>query len=223
MRLIVLAAGEGLGLDGFQKLLIRHPRTGECVMDQYLRLFAEMRLTVVVGYRAVELMHLYPQVEYVYNRDWRMTNNAYSLALALDREPCIVLSSDLFLDEQVVAKLREAGPDCVLTERRENRTMSSIHCSVSAEGWIGRMYQGALESEKDPEAIGVFSVSTPGLLEAWRQRCLEHGNVFAGMNLPVGEFELRAVDSAPHRVDEINTPDDYLRLVRASREGKTGP
>jgi len=217
MRVIVLAAGEGLQLDGFNKLLLRHPRTGERVIEQYRRLFDGLPITVVVGYRAVKVMHRYPDLDYVYNPDWRVTSNSHSLALALDEQPCIVLSSDLFIAPEIVAALRAAGPDCVLTAPRENRTLSALSCVLDEDGRIREIYQGAVRSHRDPEAPGVFKISNPALLRSWRRRCFEQPNRFAGLNLPLDEAPIAALDQGPYRLDEVNTAEDYLRLLTEAR------
>jgi choline kinase len=219
-RLIVLAAGEGLQLDGFNKALIRHPRSGERVIEQYARLFSGHEITVVVGYRAIEIMHRYPALRYVYNSNWRLTGNAYSLGLALDDRPCIVLSADLFMDEALVERLRAAPGNAVLAADRGNRTKNALNLVLRADGSVEAVYQGAVQSDSHPEAPGVFKVQSASLLRRWKQRCLEHSNLFALQNLPLdGERDERvfAVQLGAARLDEVNTPLDYLNLMERER------
>lgn len=220
MRAIILAAGEGLSLDGFNKALIRHPHTRERVLDQYLRLLQGIDVTVVVGYRAIEILHRYPQLHYVYNTNWRLTGNAYSLGLALDERPCLVLSADFFLDAQVIERVLSAPPNAVLAAQRPHRTASALNLEVGAEDVITSAYQGALRSDRDPEAPGIFKVSSPALLRAWRKECLEHSNKFALQCLSLagqGEERVFAVDLGALPLHEINTPLDYLKLMEDDR------
>ena len=153
-------------MDGFHKLLLRDPQNGELIIDQYLRIFADTDITVVLGYKAIEVMHRYPDLRYVYNPDWKITNNSYSLGLALDTEPCYVISCDLFIDPEIIRILEEAEPNCILTENSENRQLNSLNCSMSQDRQIAEIYQGSLRSKNDPEAIGVYKISEKGQLDS---------------------------------------------------------
>lgn len=217
LRVIVLAAGEGLQLDGFTKALIRHPATGEPVIEQYLRLFAGYELTMVVGYRAIELMHRYPRLHYVYNHNWRLTGNAYSLALALDERPALVLSSDLFMADAIARRLIEGPPNLVLTRQRENRPQNGLNLKLNRDGTLARVYRGTPESPHDPEAPGIFKISDPTLLRLWKRGASDHGNLFALETLPLDREPLHTVDVGDDPFHEVNGPADYLALMEATR------
>ena len=75
-RAIILAAGRGHQLDGVNKVLIRHPKTGRTILDHAIEAFAGKNVTVVVGFRAIQIMELYPQLDYVLNPEWAVTGNA---------------------------------------------------------------------------------------------------------------------------------------------------
>jgi CTP:molybdopterin cytidylyltransferase MocA len=186
-RLIVLAAGEGLQLDGFNKALIRHPRTRERVLDQYLRLFGASKVTVVVGYRAIEIMHRYPQLHYVYNSSWRLTGNAYSLGLALDASPCFVLSADFFLDEAVIDRMRSATPNAVIAASDpEAPGIFKIESPALLREWKARCI----------EHSNLFAL---------QNLPLDHGGADQVFAAPLGDA----------RLFEVNTPLDYLNLIES--------
>lgn len=219
MRVIVLAAGQGYQLDGLNKCLIRDPFDGRTLLEKVIRAFPDCEITVVVGYRAVAIMQAQPRLRYVHNRDWAVTNNSYSLALALDSdEPCWVLSSDLLFEPELVGDMRAGPPNAVLTQVRENRVLSAVNCAVSGTR-VTELYQGPLRQVSDPEAIGIYKIGDPRLVRAWRQNCLKHGNLFVGQNLPVhGDYPpIEIFDVGRHRFWEINTPLDYLRLLSEAR------
>src|SRR5690606_16619466 len=111
----------------------------------------------------------YPQLDYVVNYDWALTNNAMSLGLALDERPSYVVSGDVFFDRPLIEKLDAAPADLVLTEARENRTLTAIHCMLRENGTIEETYQGAVRNVRHPEAIGLFKVSNAELLERWKK------------------------------------------------------
>lgn len=215
MRAIVLAAGQGYQLDGLNKCLVKDPADGRTLIEKVVFAFPAARITVVVGYRAVAIMQAQPRLDYVYNKDWAVTNNSYSLALALtSEEPCYVLSSDLVFEPALIRALEAGPPNAVLTERRENRVLSAVNCAVDGSR-VTELYQGPLRSVSDPEAIGIYKISDPRLLRGWRQNCVQHGNLFVGQNLPVhGDYpQVETFDLGRHRFHEINTPLDYLRLL----------
>lgn len=214
MRTIILAAGQGYKLDGFIKLLIRNPMTGERIIDQYLRIFKGTEITVVVGYKAIEIMHRYPKLNYVYNPDWNITNNSYSLGLALNEEPSIVISSDFILNDKLICTMNNYVSNCIVTERRENRSLDSLNCSLSEDGKINEIYQGPLRSSSDPEAVGIYKISNRKLLNVWKKNCIDHGNLFAGQNLKFDISPIDSFDMGLHNFYEINTVLDYMKLIK---------
>lgn len=217
-RVVVLAAGRSHQLDGAVKVLIRHPSTGRTILDDIVRAFEGKQVTVVVGFRCIEIMQARPDVEFVVNPDWALTNNAMSLGLALDDRPTYVVSGDMFFERPLITRLDAAAPDLVLTRLSERRIPSSIHCVVR-EGAVVDLYQGPVRDVTHPESAGLYKISDPELLWSWKRSCLEHGNLFAGQLLPVGVTRIASVDIGEDTVSEINTPTDYLNLMAATRNG----
>ncbi|MDC0598487.1 NTP transferase domain-containing protein [Gammaproteobacteria bacterium] len=218
MRLIILAAGQGLQLDGLNKLLLRDPADNLPLIEKYIKYFKSLDITIVAGFKAVNIMQNYPDLNYIYNSDWKLTNNSYSLSLALDETPCIVMSSDLFFDKDV-ADLIISGPEnCVLTENRENRILTALNCSLT-NNIVTDIYQGDIRDPNEPEAIGIYKISDPKILRLWKRKCREHGNLFVGQNLPLHEgCEIQSLDKGQFRFDEVNSPTDYLRVLESHRE-----
>ena len=183
-RVIILAAGRGHQLDGINKILIKHPKTGSTILDHAISAFKEKKIIVVVGFRAIQIMQEYPQLDYVINHDWALSNNAMSLGLALEDEPAYVISGDIFIDEELIRELDEYGPNLALTEKRENRTLTAIHCVLRENESIEEVYQGAVRDVNHPEAVGLFKISDSELLKHWKQLCVRHGNLFIAQTLP---------------------------------------
>ncbi len=217
-RAIILAAGKSFQLDGISKALIRHPQTGKTILDYAIEAFAGKRITVVVGFRAIQIMQAYPQLDFVHNPDWALTNNAMSLGLALDDNPAYVVSGDIFLDRQLISRLDQAPADMVLTSDREKRSLSAIHCVLDEQAQVLETYQGPVRSMAHPESVGLFKVSSPEVLRAWRRRCVQHANLFAGQLLPCDSAAITAVPLKDELYFEVNTPTDYLELIEKSRQ-----
>ncbi|PTU73260.1 phosphocholine cytidylyltransferase family protein [Pseudomonas mangrovi] len=216
-RAIILAAGKSLQLDGESKALIRHPVTGRTILDYAIEAFAGKRITVVVGFRAIQIMQAYPQLDFVHNPEWALTNNAMSLGLALNDEPSYVVSGDIFLDPALIRRLDAEADDLVLTSDREKRSLSAIHCVLGDAGEVVEAYQGPIRSMLHPESVGLFKISSPELLRQWRRRCVEHANLFAGQLLPCDSAAIKAVPLLDELYYEVNTPTDYLELIEATR------
>ncbi|HXE72363.1 MAG TPA: NTP transferase domain-containing protein [Candidatus Nitrosotenuis sp.] len=213
-RAIILAAGQAFQLDGVNKVLIRHPRDGRTILDWALDAFAGKKVTVVVGFRSVQIMQAYPHLDYVINPDWAVTSNAMSLGLALNDEPCYVVSGDIFFERELVERLDQGPPDLALTEARENRPLTAVHCVLRPDDSISETYLGPVRDIRHPEAIGLFKASHPELLRRWKQQCLRHGNLFVGQVLPCDIVPVVSFPRQESTFDEINTPADYLRLAR---------
>jgi choline kinase len=216
-RVIILAAGRGHQLDGINKILIKHPKTGMTIIDHAIEAFNGKIITVVVGFRAIQIMQKYPQLDYVINDDWALSNNAMSLGLALSEEPTYVISGDIFIDQDLIRELDECGSNIALTEFRENRTLTAIHCVLRGNMSIAEVYQGAVRDIAHPEAIGLFKISDAQLLKRWKKLCIRHGNLFVAQALPCDGEPVISVPLRNHLFKEINTHADYLRFIKECR------
>lgn len=214
---IVLAAGRGNQVDGIAKSLIRHPVTGKTILQHAIDAFAGKRVIAVVGYRAIQVMETHPEIDYVINHNWEITNNAMSVGLALEDAPTYVVSGDIFFDRPLIEFLDGESPNLALTENRENRPLTAIHCVTRPDDSVAATYQGPMRDAQHPEAIGLFKISDARLLQQWKKLCLAHANLFGGQALPCDGAPIMSVSRGRHAFDEINTPADYLRLKERLR------
>lgn len=211
-QVIILAAGRGNQLDGIAKALIRHPVTGKTILQHAVEAFVGKRVVAVVGFRAIQVMESCPEIDYVINDSWEITNNAMSAGLALNDEPTYVVAGDIFLERALIQRLDASQPNLALTEVRENRQLSSIHCALRDDGSIASTYQGPVQDAAHPESLGIFKISDLQLLRRWKRLCVQHGNLFVGQVLLCDGAPVFSVPREQDFVDEINTAADYLRL-----------
>lgn len=216
-QVIVLAAGRGSQADGMAKCLIRHPQNRRSVLDHIISAFEGRRVIVVVGFRAIQVMDHYPQVEFVINDNWSDTNNAMSLGLALEDRATYVVPGDVFVSKGLVGYLDGLGPDLALVSHHENRIPTAINAVLHDDGTIASAYQGAIQDMSHPELLGTFKVSSTMMLAEWRRRCILNSHWFAGMALPFDVGHVAPVEVGDHTYQEVNTPADYLRLISATR------
>ncbi len=127
MYAVILAAGQGLRLG---RLLADKPRCllhigGETILDRQMRLLREIgipeeNIVLVTGYKAEMLRSI--KCRQVYNSEYRQTDNAYSLGLALDTIKCadsvLVLDGDLIFEKEALADIAGAEEtNCFLLKR----------------------------------------------------------------------------------------------------------
>ena len=212
MRAIILAAGESMLLDGFPKLLVKNPSTNKTILDNYLEIFEGMEITIVVGYKAMEVINQYPKLNYVYNPHWATTNNSGSLSLALNHEPCIVVSDDIFFKKELINQIINYDGDVVLTSINESRSSTSLNCTTD-DSKITELYKGPIKNVSDPEAMGLYKISSTEVLKKWGKNCMRYPNFLIGENLPINESDIRYFNLGDNYFYEINTIYDYLRFI----------
>lgn len=207
MRLIVLAAGDSSSFDGYNKLFLVHPIYKRPMIEMYKNLFRTEDICIVVGYRALEVMSKYPDFEYAYNSKWRETGNSYSLALALNNSPSVVISSDLFISQIAVDALLSTESNSVLIKDEENKRSKGLVCNIQ-DGKITNIIpiQKGIEG---PELCGVFKIVDNSLLQNWKKKCFRNPALFAGENLPLDSF-IESVLTSDKELYEVDTPEEYI-------------
>ena len=122
--ILVLAAGRGLSMDGIHKLKLTVPGHCESIKERLNRQFHGV-LTIVVGYRAAELISQWPDQNYVYNSRWFETGSAASAAMGLrsvvDEGGITVLPSDLIFSESIASMINSESRDAIFLCNTENR------------------------------------------------------------------------------------------------------
>jgi choline kinase len=206
-RLLVLSAGRGIGLDGFHKLNLVSPSTKETIITRYLRQISK-DVTVVVGYRAPEIIAHYPDLRFVYNYRWFETGSAFSAALGLRKAPVIVVPSDLFLDEHAAKKVRSSTGNVIFTANTENRLKNAVNvCSQSSK--IVEMYSGPMRRGEDAEYKGIVRIEDDNLLCDLRATCEANSSLAFSdcLNMHKEMFQTMDVDG---EIAEINTVEEYI-------------
>lgn len=213
MRTIILAAGQGYKLGNFNKLLLRCPYTNKTILDIYLDIFKDTEITIVVGYKAIQIMNEYPKLNYIYNQDWHISKDSHSLGLALNEEPSYIIHSDLFITDDVRNELDKSSENAAVALNRPDRTSSALNCTIE-KNFISRIYQGDLINPHDPELIGIYKVKQKDALRYWKRSCFDHKNLLAGQNFPLNkDIPLERVNGDNLNLTIIKTPIDYINYI----------
>jgi hypothetical protein len=213
--LLILSAGRGIGLDGFHKLNLVAPSTGETILARYLRQLSAA-VTVVVGYRAPEMMAQHPSLNYVYNHSWFETGSAFSAGMGLSKAPVIVVPSDLFLDEAAAKGVSTATGNVIFASSTENRPQNSVNIEMDGDTVVD-IYTGPKRHGGDPEFKGIVRIEDLDLLEALVKTC--EANPAAPfsdcLNLHRQSFRAVVLDG---EVTEINAVAEYVEFFNRDRD-----
>tara|TARA_B110001469_G_C9588111_1_gene291789 strand:+ start:236 stop:883 length:648 start_codon:yes stop_codon:yes gene_type:complete len=213
MKLIILAAGDSFELDGFNKLLIKHPKYKKTIIELYKNFFDVDKIEIVVGYKSLEIMNAYPNYDYIYNKKWQTTGSGYSLSLALTSEPCYVISSDFLIEVEKAKSLLE-NDNYALIKNSESRRLSSLNVKLdTSNSSIIDVYRGK-SYNNDPELLGVFKISDPDILRVWKKNGIENPNSYAGESLPFQGNKISTLTIDNDVITEINTPEDYINFLK---------
>lgn len=212
MKLIILAAGDSYELDGFNKLTIKHPKYNMSIIDIYQKIFNVKHIQVVVGFRAMNIMNDYPDFDYILNNKWQTTGSAYSLSLALDKNPSYIISSDFILNPQLDNIFNSDKQDIVYVKKSESKRLTSLKCKVNND-IIENIYRGKSKNMNDYEILGIFKITDPDILYNWKIKSINNPTMYAGETLIMDNFNLSYEILDEDLITEINTPLDYINFL----------
>ena len=211
MKLIILAAGDSFELNGFNKLLLKNPLTRETILDQYIRFFKPTSIKIVLGYKAIDIMNEFPNFDYIINENWQTTGSAYSLYLALNKEPCYVISSDLFFSKSLPEKVLNKFDNHICTVKSESKRLTSLNTKVS-NNLVNEVYRGR-SNKDDFELVNFFKIINPDILNLWKKNCKNNPEAYVGELLPYSEFEISNISVDKSDLFEINTHLDFINYL----------
>ena len=103
-KAIILAAGESYDTsDIFPKILLKNPITNETIIESFLKNYGDNTL-FVLGFRALSILNMHPNINVVLNHSWAITKSAHSLSLAINclspNEIVDIYSGDYFIEDE---------------------------------------------------------------------------------------------------------------------------
>lgn len=206
-KLLILSAGRGVGLDGFHKLKLVSAQTNETILQRYIRQLSA-NITIVVGYRAPEIMAENPGLTYRYNYNWFETGSAFSAHLGLSTVPVIIVPSDLFICDVAAQQIMQAEDNVIFTLDTENRGVNAINVSENG-GFVSDMYLGPKRSGADDEFCGIVRIKDLDLLSAISQECEKNSSAAFSDCVATHKDKFRVIQ-LQGSVREINTVEDYV-------------
>ena len=221
MRAIILGAGSGSRLGGYNKLLIKD-KTGCTILERItldLMRIGIRDITIVVGYKAINVMSKYPAAKYVINPIFDVTNSAYSTALAFqeDNSPAIlVYGENIYPRGNPFENMnQEANLMLTSTQTKTDKNATGPICNVGGEVVGVREGLGVF-----PESIGIFTFWDTELINEIVKWGLLMKKAYMGIALDkalkeLPDIKMRVVNYL-YRKFEFDTPQDYLDYLNSN-------
>jgi choline kinase len=164
MKVIILAAGLGTRLDE-KALRLPKPLTklanGQSILGYQLQALSSYlsldQIFIVVGYQKEEVMNQFPDLIYIYNRDFAEENTAKSLGKALRKidEDVLWLNGDVLFKKEMIPK--------ILTFNRTSMVVNKsvvgeeeVKYKTDSQGHILEVSKGLLDGEGEALGINFF-------------------------------------------------------------------
>ncbi|MGQ9800555.1 MAG: phosphocholine cytidylyltransferase family protein [Candidatus Saccharicenans sp.] len=166
MKAIILAAGRGtrLGMD-LPKAMVEI-NSGRAIIDyqvENLKPFIPVQnILLVVGFKQELIRARHPELHYVVNERFAVTNTSKSLLKGLNRldEDVLWLNGDVIFERELIPKMLSAGCSCVLVDNKRCGP-EEVKYRVDDKGYITEISKQVEKAEG--EALGVNLVSRADL------------------------------------------------------------
>lgn len=218
MKVIILAAGQGKRLNNYTKgkpkcLL---PLGNETVLSRQLKIlkecgFEEKDIFVVGGYRYEDILSVTTNV--IVNSYYDITDNSYSLGLALQRVPkdsILVLDGDLVFDKEVILDITEDSRQNIILTKKNNDLEESTGIILNPEGYITEI--GKHVKNSGYVYISIFKFSED-VIDDFKEKLLNKDKKNCWYTAPLTEImnKHRFVNkTTAHKWHEIDFIEDYI-------------
>lgn len=219
---VVLAAGFGRRLGGTVPKALVELVDGRTILRQQLdnlrAVLPEPAVHVVVGHKAHLVLEAQPDVLFVYNDAFEVTNTAKSLLRALELCPdgdVLWLNGDVVFHPEVLTRLVEVGStgtSCVAVDR-SSVGAEEVKYALDADGWVGELSKEV--ARPVGEAVGLNHVAAadrPALAARLRQAADDdYFERAVELTIEHDGARWRPVDVTDLYAVEIDFPEDLVR------------
>lgn len=219
MKTIILAAGMGVSLDGANRLSLTISSDGETVFERLRNQFSD-DLTIVVGYRAADVISSTYSAKHVLNPFWHETGSAYSAFLGLEAvdpvnasDKICIIPSDLIFSEQAVEQVKQSNTPAVFGLRTEFRSPESANLELNGNV-ISAVYSGHIKNVNDPMFRGPI-IFNGELLTQIKEVCRNNSELSLVEAIIACEVDFNFGELSELDVFEINSVNDYLSAKAA--------
>ena len=216
MKAVILAAGLGRRLGKpYPKALIEMPN-GKTLLENQISILRDLgikEIIVVVGFKKEIIMERFPEVLYVYNPYFGISNTAFSLRLALEQikdDDIIWINGDVYFENKVLQRALSVKSNCVVVNKAlcgEEEVKYSLDSSGRRVTSISKEltnYEG--------EALGINKVQKEDFAKFlfYLKKCSSDDYFERAMDLAIkaGDLEFLPVDVSDLVCFEIDFEED---------------
>ena len=225
MYVIILAAGRGSRLGGAVPKALAEVAPGLSLLGNQVRVLERLvgrhRVCVVVGYEAMQVVAALPDLLYVHNTRYAVTNTAKSLLCGLPKfdDDVMWINGDLYFEEPAVRRLMEQHADSSRTLVDHSKTgEEEIKYSLLPDGSIDQISKTVPPGLAKGESLGLQLVTRrdrPRLVRALEEAG-DRDYFEKALELCTQDRSIRLmpVDVGDQFCREVDFPED-LEAVRA--------
>jgi choline kinase len=226
MKTVILAAGMASRLkpltDNTPKCLLKAGQ--KCILEMTIENLLQTgnsEIIIVTGYLEEKIRQFiykrFPDlnVTYIYNIDYKTTNNIYSLWLAKEAvlgEGMMMMDSDIVFDKMIISKLLASGFKNCLALKKHDVSDEEIKVKTDNTGRVIEISKEVKPSEAAGESIGIEVFGKETLAELYHildRKVLIEKKVNQFYEAAFQELsDLYAVDTTEYFCMEIDTADD---------------
>lgn len=158
MKAVILAAGMGTRIGGQIPKPLTILNNERSILDFAVEKISEHfymnDIFVVVGYKKEMIMEKYPNLNFIYNENYKKTNTSKSLLKALKKinEDVLFLNGDIFFDEKVILRLITNNNSCVLVDNKKC-SEEEVKYTICEDGYIKEISKEVKQAKG--EALGI--------------------------------------------------------------------
>ena len=125
MKAIILSAGLGIRLKTSAPKSLSILKDEKSIIDYQVEYLSKKigieNIIVVVGYKKELIMKKFPQISFVENRNYRITNTSKSLLAGLKNinDDVIFLNGDIYFDEKILDPMLNSQESCSLVDKNK--------------------------------------------------------------------------------------------------------
>jgi choline kinase len=220
MKAIILAAGVGKRIKRQLPKCLIELTAGKTIIENQraiLRASGIREIFVVAGFKKELLMERCPEVVYVYNPNYHITNTSKSLFCAMEQmeeDDVIWLNGDVYLQPQVIELVLSRAGNVIAVNKEECRD-EEVKYQTDASDRVVRISKEVCQAEGEAVGINKISKKDFATLAENLRRC-DDGDYFEkAIELCIEQgVEFRPADISRFECVEVDFEDD-LKKIRA--------
>lgn len=222
-QIVILAAGMGSRLGRSLPKPLTELNDGRTIMQQQYDNIAaalgdDVKVRVVVGYRADAIIEAFPESKYVHNEDYDVTNTSKSLlrALRATREGGVLwMNGDVVFDQAILSRMAEyvRADQSAVAVNTARVSDEEVKYTVDAKGHIKELSKTVVGGLGEAIGINYVSSSDKLALISNLERCKAQDYFERGIELGIQHHGLRVtpVDISEFYAVEIDFAEDLER------------